>query len=97
MVLSYGVIMFIFLLALVPAVATHNFNGQSKKRWDVCLPCTYENTVIDEWSGFSLLRPSAPPPLQVRRQRDRSSRRAASNLRCDISSHHLQIGPRLWP
>lgn len=32
MVLSYGVIMFIFLLALVPAVATHNFNSQSKKR-----------------------------------------------------------------
>ncbi|CAN0188230.1 unnamed protein product, partial [Scytosiphon promiscuus] len=32
MVLSYGVIMFIFLLALVPAVATHNFIGQSKKR-----------------------------------------------------------------
>lgn len=34
MVLTYGVIMFIFLLALVPAVATHNFNGQSKKRYD---------------------------------------------------------------
>lgn len=32
LVLSYGVIMFIFLLALVPAVATHNFNLQSKKR-----------------------------------------------------------------
>lgn len=48
MVLSYGVIMFIFLLALVPAVATHNFNGQSKKRYarslyelsNVCVACT---------------------------------------------------------
>eukprot|EP00903_Cladosiphon_okamuranus_P014070 g13077.t2 len=33
MVLTYGVIMFIFLLALVPAVATHNFNGLSRESY----------------------------------------------------------------
>ncbi|CAM9484435.1 unnamed protein product [Pylaiella littoralis] len=33
MTVSYGVIMFIFLLALVPAVATHNFSAESKKSY----------------------------------------------------------------
>lgn len=31
--LSYGVIMVIFLGALVPAVANRNFQHQSKERW----------------------------------------------------------------